>query len=94
MAVLFKSIIKFSTEGKWFIELIDTTDNKVAICKNLDEYSKKVEEFGEEYGGAIDEVKWSKDDNVPPFILDEIRMEMAIHQEELEKQKAEKEQNK
>jgi len=92
MAVVFESVIKFDDKsGKWSIELKDTVDNRTAICNDLDEYSQKVEEFGNDYGGNIEEVKWSKDDNVPPFILDEIRMEMAKHQEEIEKQKAEQE---
>ncbi len=89
MAVIFESVIKIDDEGKWFVELTDTVDGRVAICEDLDEYSQKVEDFGGDYGGRIDEVKWSKDDNVPPHTMDEIRLEMSKHQEELEKAKAE-----
>jgi len=90
MAVVFESVIKIDEEGKWFVELTDTVDGRVAICEDLDEYSQKVEDFGGDYGGHIDEVKWSKDDNVPPHTMDEIRLEMSKHQEELEKAKAER----
>jgi len=89
MAVVFESIIKIDENGEWFIELKDTVDDRVAICHDLDEYSQKVEDFGQDYGGNIDEVKWSKDENVPPHVMDEIRLEMSKHQEEIEKQKAE-----
>ena len=89
MAVIFESLIKINEEGKWYIELTDTVDGRVAICEDLDEYSQKVEDFGGDYGGNIDEVKWSKDENVPPHTMDEIRLEMSKHQEDIEKQKAE-----
>ncbi len=91
MAVVFESLIKVDEEGKWFIELTDTVDERVATCQDLDEYSQKVEDFGADYGGNIDEVKWSKDENVPPHVMDEIRFEMSRQQEELEKNKKEQE---
>ena len=85
MAVVFESLIKINDEGKWYIELTDTVDGRVAVCEDLDEYSQKVEDFGGDYGGNIDEVKWSKDENVPPHTMDEIRLEMSSHQEEITK---------
>jgi len=91
MAVVFESVIKIDEEGKWFIELKDTVDERVAVCLDVDEYSQKVEDFGADYGGNIDEVKWSKDENVPPHVMDEIRFEMSRQQEQLEKEKAERE---
>ncbi len=89
MAVIFKSLIKIDEEGKWYVQLTDTVDGKIAICQDLDEYSQKVEDFGADYGGNIDEVTWDKDENVPPHTMDEIRLEMSKHQEEIEKQKEE-----
>ena len=83
MSVIFESTIKVNEEGKWFIELKDTVDDRVAICEDLDEFSQKIEDFGADYGGNIDEVKWSKDPDVPPQTLDEIRLEMSKHQEEI-----------
>ena len=87
MAVIFESNIKVDPDGAWYIVLTDTVDNRTAVCRDLDEYSQKVEEFGADYGGNIDEVKWSKDDDVPPQTIDELRLEMSRHQEEIEKEK-------
>ena len=89
MSVIFESCIKVDETGAWFIELRDTVAKRVETCQSMDEYSQKVEEFGAAYGGQIDEVKWSKDDNVPPHIMDEIRLEMSLQQQELEKLKEE-----
>jgi len=50
----------------------------------LEEYATKFEELGDDYGGNIDEVKWSKDDNVPPHFMDEIRFKMSEIQKEIE----------
>jgi len=88
MAVIFESTIKMA-EGShedWYIELRDTVDDRVEICKDLSEYSKKVEELGSDYGGNIDEVRWSKDDNVPLPIMDTIRFEMSKLQKEIEEE--------
>lgn len=86
MSVIFESTIKM-VEGSmedWYIELKDTVDDRVEICKDLSEYAKKVEELGADYGGNIDEVKWSKDENVPLHIMDGIRFEMSKLQREIE----------
>ena len=87
MAVIFTSTIKLDDSDKWFIELKDITDEddvRTEVCLDLDEYETKIEELGADYGGHIDEVKWLKDDNVPPFILDEIRLKMAEQRAKLE----------
>ena len=55
MAVVFTSNIKVDPDGAWYIILTDTVDNRTAICRDLDEYSQKVEDFGSDYGGNIDE---------------------------------------
>ena len=89
MGVVFESCIKVDPDGKWYIVLKDTLNDKIAVCRDLDEYSQKIEELGAEYGANIDEVKWSKDDNVPPHTIDELRLEMSRHQEDIEKQKQE-----
>ena len=83
MGVVFESCIKVDPDGKWYIVLKDTLNDKIAVCRDLDEYSQKIEELGAEYGANIDEVKWSKDDNVPPHTIDELRLEMSRHQEEI-----------
>jgi len=85
--VVFTSTIKLNENGQWFIELedaIDPDDRRIEICSDLDEYEAKIEEMGSEYGGHIDEVKWLKDDNVPPVVVDEIRVKMAEQRAKIE----------
>ncbi len=84
MEVIFESCIKVDERGAWFIELKDTRSGRVEVCLDMDEYSQKVEDFGAAYGGEINEVVWSKDENVPPYAMDEIRLEMARLQQEIE----------
>ncbi len=89
MAVIFESVIKSNPVGRWYIELKDTTeDDRVEFCLDLDEYAQKIEDMGAEYGGDI-EVHWSADENVTQQQLNEVRMEMAKFQEEIEKNKSE-----
>lgn len=84
MSLVFTSVIKVDENNEWFIELTDTSDGRVEICKNMDEYKEKFEKMSEDYGGNVDEVKWSQDDNVPPYHVDEIRQAMAELQAEVE----------
>ncbi|WP_324172559.1 hypothetical protein [Sulfurimonas sp.] len=84
MSLVFESKIKVDKNNEWFIELTDTSDGRVEICKNMDEYKEKFEKLGEDYGGNVDEVKWSQDENVPPHYIDEIRQEMVKLQAEVE----------
>jgi DNA-directed RNA polymerase subunit F len=89
MAVVFTSTIKIDDTGKWYIELSDVTDEEnqeSVVCFDMDEYETKIEEMGAEYGGHIDEVRWLKDENVPPFVLDEIRVIMAERRQKLEEE--------
>ncbi len=84
MSLIFESVIKVDENNEWFIELTDTSDGRVEICKDMKEYQEKFEKLGEDYGGNVDEVKWSQDDNIPPHHIDEIRQEMAKLQKEVE----------
>lgn len=84
MSLVFESVIKVDENNEWFIELTDTSDGRVEICKNMNEYKEKFEKMGEDYGGNVDEVKWSQDANVPPYHIDTIRQEMATLQAEVE----------
>jgi len=86
MAVIFEATIKMDKDLQWYIELKDTVDNRVENCIDLDEFSKKVEEFGEDYGGHVDEVRWGKDDNVPEQVIDELRVKMAEHRASIEEE--------
>ena len=84
MAVIFTSTIKMDEENNWFIELKDMVDDRVAVCKDMEEYAAKVEDYGSDYGGNIDAVNWYKDDNVPEYVMDEIRQKMSDHKAEIE----------
>ena len=86
MSVIFESTIKADDKGAWYIELKDTVTDKVATCKDLKEYEEKIQEFGEEYGHHIDEVRWLQEDGLPPFILDDVRMAMSEYQEKYQKE--------
>ena len=83
MAVVFEARIKMD-DLMWYIELQDMTDGRVTNCTDLDDFAKKVQEFGDDYGGNIDEVKWLKDDDVPEQAMDEIRVKMAEHRASIE----------
>lgn len=86
MSIVFESTIKMveNSRSEWYIELKDTVNDTIEICSDLQEYSKKIEELGKLHGGIIDEVKWNKDVNVHPIIIDNIRFEMSNLQRELE----------
>lgn len=87
MSVEFESTIKMADEGfAWCVEIRDCQSGAKATCSNLDEYEKKLEEMGEVYGGMIDNVKWICDEEVPPYILDEVRFEMVKFQEKYKEQ--------
>jgi len=58
MSVIFEAVIKVDEKFDWFIELTDTVDGRMHKCHDIDEFSLQVEEFGGDYGGNIDEVKW------------------------------------
>ena len=86
MAVIFESRVKLTDDRSgWCIELKDTVDDRVVICANLEEYQVQMKELGDDYGGNIDEVKWSKDEDVSPSVMNEVREEMAKQQAEIEK---------
>ncbi len=86
MSAVFESTIKMVENSRedWFIELKDTQSGDIVICKDLQEYSKQIEELGKKYNGIIDEVIWGKDINVHPVIIDTVRFEMSKLQRELE----------
>ena len=88
MAVIFEARIKMDGLN-WYIELQDMTDGRLTNCVDLDDFAKKVQELGDDYGGNIDEVKWLKDDDVPEQAMDEIRVKMAEHRASIEEETGE-----
>ena len=87
--VIFEATIKSDNVGGWFIELKDTTDGRVEICKDMDEFEEKIEAMGDDYGGHIDEVRWLKEDDLHPAIMDEIRSIMAEKRAKIEEERGE-----
>ena len=77
MSVVFESNIKVNEDGNWYIELIDTTDGQTVICNSTQEYEEKFQDLSEPYGGMIDEVRWTKSENLRPDHFDEIRLWMS-----------------
>ena len=84
MAVVFEATIKMDDTDNWYIELKDTVDGRLESCLNIEELEKKVEEFGQDYGGHVDEVKWLKDDDVLPPVMDDVRLKMAEQRTKIE----------
>ena len=90
MAVIFEAKICVNDDGEtWFIELKDKVDGKIMLCNNLEELEANIEKLGEDYGGHIDEVVWTKEENVPEVIMDELRVKMAEHREKIETERGE-----
>ncbi|MFK5937545.1 MAG: hypothetical protein QM497_04015 [Sulfurimonas sp.] len=84
MAVVFEATIKMDDTDNWYIELKDTVDGRVESCLSIEELEKKVEEFGLDYGGHVDEVKWLKDDDILPPVMDDVRVKMAEQRVKIE----------
>jgi len=87
MSVIFQAtVLENDTQDNWMIELRDMTDNRVALCGDMQEFQQKMEEFAEDYGGSVDEVVWKKQDNLPEHYMDAIRLEMAKMQAQIEEE--------
>lgn len=85
MSVVFQATIKVDQEKRtWYIELKDMVDNRVEKCLTFEIFEEKMQELGEDYGGNIDEVKWLKDEDVSPYMMDEVRMKMHEAKTKLE----------
>jgi len=89
MAVIFEALIKNDDMDGWYIELKDTVDGRVEVCKDLEEFEEKIEELGSDYGGHIDEVRWLKDDDLHPAAMDDLRIKMAEKRAKIEEEKGE-----
>lgn len=85
MSVIFEARIKNRGDKPhdWFIELTDTVDNRIEVCNNLEEFSENIEKLGADYGGQIDQVKWSQDESITAEQYSEINAGMRKYEEEL-----------
>ena len=81
MSAKFTANIEEDTNNQgWLIRLTDTVDDRVAICKSLEEFKKNIEELGDDYGGDV-EVIWSKNQDVTDIHFKEIHNAMAEFKE-------------
>lgn len=89
MEVIFEAHIKKAQNQLGYeIVLEDTNSKKVEICNSVSDFSAKIEEMGRVYDGIIDEVRWSKDEDLHPLILDNIRLEMMHEEKEIKEQQS------
>lgn len=93
MAVKFISHVEENNLGNWFITLTDTLQNKSAICENMDQYKKNLEELADEYGNDI-EVVWTKSKNLSPQNYQDLNDKMEQLQKEYAQEIEELNQNK
>jgi len=88
MAVVFEVKICANDDLEtWFLELKDTVDGKIMLCNSLEELDTNIEALGDEYGGHVDEVRWSKEDDVSEIMMDDVRLKMAEHREKIENER-------
>lgn len=66
------------------IELRDLTDNRIAMCRDLEVFQEKIQELAAEYGGSVDEVLWKKQKGLAEHYMDAVRLEMAKIQAQIE----------
>lgn len=85
MAVKFISHVDENNKGNWFIQLTDTLAKQSAVCNDLDEYKKTIEEFGEQYGNEI-EVVWTKSKNLSPKNYQDLNNKMEQLQKEYQEE--------
>ncbi len=81
MAVKFISHVEQDEIGGWYIKLTDTLEESEVICKDLEEYSKQIEELGGGYGGDI-EVVWTRSQLLTPANYQDLNEKMALLQEQ------------
>ncbi len=82
MGALFQATIKMNANlNGWYIELLDMEEGSLHECDDLDLFEAKLTELARNYNNEIEEVRWLKDDNVPPLYLNEVRLGiMALEQ--------------
>ncbi len=86
MAVIIQSIIKTNPMGRWYIELIDPSEEETAdrmICLDIQEYAQKIETISEDYGNDM-EIAWESEENVTPIQINEVRQQIMAYEAEQE----------
>ncbi len=84
MEVIFRAHIKKAANQLGYeIVLSDSISGESIVCSDVRDFSTKIEQMGLAYKGTIDQVIWSKDDDLHPLILDNIRLEMMHEEQEI-----------
>jgi hypothetical protein len=65
----------------WCIEIVEPQTNTRVTCKNFDVYEVAMHEMASKYDAPIEEVVWRCHADVPPSMMDEARLAMAMLQE-------------
>ena len=86
MAVVFEALVKNDENGGWFIELKDTLDDRMVVCKNLQEFEVQIQELANHYGGRVDEVQWVSHESLSPENMQEVRVGMMKYHEKYKDQ--------
>jgi len=94
MSVVFEALVKNSDDGDWFIELKDTVDDRMVVCKDLKEFEIKIQELSEDYGGKVDEVKWISHESLSPQNEQKLRVGMMEYHEKYKDQLDDKKEEK
>ena len=88
MEVIFNATIKMNdSQTDWYIELEDSETGDIENCETIEIFEKKLEDMSEKYTGRLDEVVWSKDEDVSPFYLNEVRLGLMAMEEQINKEK-------
>lgn len=85
---MIESVIQTNALDRWYIELSDTmkedsAEDNLEICLDINEYAKKIEMMGEEYGGEV-EVAWSSGEGVSLAQINEVRQQIMTYEAEVE----------
>ena len=77
MPTPFISTIKLTDDrATWYIDVYDPTADKHIACQDLEAYEQAVVELSSHYPDAQNTVEWQCDSDVPPMMMDDIRLAM------------------
>jgi hypothetical protein len=90
MEVIFDATIKMNDDDTgWYIELEDSDTGEVEKCDSMEIFEEKLDNMSEKYSGRLDEVRRSKDEDVSPFYLNEVRLGLIAMEEQINREKEE-----
>jgi len=88
MEVIFNATIKMNdNDTGWYIELEDSETGEIEKCDSMEIFEEKLDNMSEKYSGRLDEVRWSKDEDVSPFYLNEVRLGLIAMEEQINREK-------